>query len=157
MRARHANRVGQTGFALVLALFLIVSLAAIGAYLLTVSTAQVEAGVQDEQGARAYQAARTGIDWGAYQLRRNPGGAFASACIAAGVGSGSAQTLTLGAGLTGFYAQVACLKTGDEFEGADAIRTYRVTATGCNQTPCASSVGPTYVERQLQLTLTRTN
>jgi MSHA biogenesis protein MshP len=145
----------QSGFALVLALFLIVSLAAIGVYLLTISTAQVEAGVQDEQGARAYQAARTGIDWGAFQLLRNSGSGFASTCI--GAGGASSQTLTLTGGLAGFFAVVACLKTGDELEGADAVRSYRITVTGCNQATCSGAVGPTYVERQLQLTLTRTN
>lgn len=50
------------------ALFIIVTLAAIGTYLLTVSTGQVAAATQDEQGARAYQAARAGIEWGAYQV-----------------------------------------------------------------------------------------
>jgi hypothetical protein len=39
------------GFALILALFLIVSLAAIGTYLLTVSNVQVQTAVMDEQGA----------------------------------------------------------------------------------------------------------
>lgn len=145
----------QSGFALILALFLLVSLAAMGAYLLTISTAQVEAGVQDEQGARAYQAARTGIDWGAFQLLRNSGSAFASACI--GVGGASSQTLTLTGGLAGFFAVVACQKTGDETEGADAVRSYRLTVTGCNQSSCSAAIGPTYVERQLQLTLTTEN
>ena len=65
------------GFVLMLALFMIVSLAAIGVYLLTVATGQLEAGIQDEQGARAYQAARAGLEWGAYQVLRNPG--FAAA------------------------------------------------------------------------------
>ena len=63
MSALPASR-RQSGFVLVLAIFMIISLAAIGVYLVTISTTQVEAGVQDEQGARAYQAARAGIDWG---------------------------------------------------------------------------------------------
>ena len=155
MRFNRAMRRRQRGFVLVLALFLIVSLAAIGAYLLTISIAQVEAGVQDEQGARAYQAARTGIDWGAYQLLQNPGGAFATAtCNAAGAPS---QQLTLAGALTGFFAQVACQVPGPETEGADTVRSYRITVTGCNQALCAGAIGPTYVERQLQLTLTVTN
>ncbi|MGH8637940.1 MAG: agglutinin biogenesis protein MshP, partial [Burkholderiales bacterium] len=56
------------GFALVLAVFLLVSLAAIGAYLLSVSNVQVETGIRDEQAARAYQAARAGLEWGAYRV-----------------------------------------------------------------------------------------
>lgn len=142
----------QGGFVLMLALFLIVSLAAIGAYLLTVSINQVEAGVQGEQGARAYQAARTGIEWGAYQLLRNPGGAFATTtCNATGTPT---QQLVLVGGLAGFVAEVGCQVSGPETEGAVVLRTYRVTATGCNKNPCGGVLGPTYVERQLQLTLT---
>jgi len=140
------------GFALILALFLLVSLAAIGVYLLTISTAQVEAGVQDEQGARAYQAARAGIDWGAFQLLRNSGEpTFAAPCIA---GATTTRTLTLAQGLSGFYAEVECRRVGAETEGAATVRAFRLTSTGCNQSPCSGPVGPTYVERQLQLTLT---
>ena len=152
MSSPHYARVRrQAGFALMLALFLIVSLAAIGVYLLTISTAQVEAGIQDEQGARAFQAARTGIDWGAYQVLRNPGSVFATTCAG---GAPASQTITLVQGLAGFYAEVACLRVGNETEGAVTVRVYRVTATGCNQSPCGGAIGPTYVERQLQLTLT---
>ena len=143
----------ETGFVLMLALFLIVSLAAIGAYLLTVSIHQVEAGVQDEQGARAYQAARTGIEWGAYQLLRNSAGTFATTtCNAAGAPT---QQLTLSGGLAGFFAEVACKVTGPETEGAVSLSTYTIAATGCNKNPCGGILGPAYVERQLQLTLTK--
>ena len=134
-----------------MAIFLLVSLAAIGVYLLTISNAQVEAGVQDEQGARAYQAARTGIDWGAYQVLRNPGSAFATTCAG---GAPASQTITLAQGLAGFFVEVACLRVGNETEGAVTVRVYRITATGCNRSPCGGVIGPTYVERQLQLTLT---
>lgn len=152
MSTGYAKHRRQAGFVLMLALFLIVSLAAIGAYLLTVSINQVEAGVQDEQGARAYQAARTGIEWGAYQLLRNSGGTFATTtCNAAGTPS---QQLILGGGLAGFFAEVGCQVTGPETEAAVILSTYRITATGCNKNPCGGALGPAYVERQLHLTLT---
>jgi MSHA biogenesis protein MshP len=131
------------GFALMLAIFMIVTLAAIAVYLVTISTGQLEAATQDEQGARAYQAARTGLDWGAYQLLRN--GAFCAA----------STTLPLTQGLAGFSVEVACQQVGvTETDGGAQVSVYRVTATGCNQSPCGSAVGPTYVERQLQLTVT---
>ncbi len=145
---RRAQR--QGGFALILAVFLLVSLAAIGAYLVTVSTGQAAAVAEDVQAANAYQAARAGIDWGAYQILRNPGGAFASGCA----GGAASQTLTLSAGLNGFYAQVACQSPGAEIEGGATVRGYQITVTGCNKNPCGGSAGPTYVERQLQLALT---
>jgi len=147
----------QAGFALMLALFLIVSLAAIAVYLLTVSTSQLEAGIQDEQGARAYQAARAGIDWGAYQVLQNPGGPLAT-CIAGG--AQAPQTLTFTATyLTGFYATVECSRVGSETEGTATVNVYRITSTGCNlATPCTTAQNaPNYVNRQLQLTITRTN
>lgn len=147
----------QAGFALMLALFLIVSLAAIGVYLLTVSTGQIAAGIQDEQGARAFQAARTGVDWGAYQLLQNSGGAFASSCKSGGTPS---RRITLAQGLSGFYTEIRCQRLGAEAEGAvPAVTTVLIISTGCNAsggcTPAAPS--PAYVERQLQLTLTVTN
>jgi MSHA biogenesis protein MshP len=130
------------GFALVLALFLIVSLAAIGAYLLTVSNVQVETGVMDEQGARAYQAARAGLDWGAYRLLRD------GVCV-------PPTTITLQADLDGFYAEVTCTPYGPENEGSTSVSTHRIVSTGCNATPSCGGTDATYVERQLQLMLAR--
>ena len=123
-----------------MAVFMIVTLAAIGLYLLTVSAVQAEATSQDEQGARAYQAARTGIEWGAFQLLRN------GSCPAT-------QLLTL---QQGFFATVTCVTVGVENEGAISVNVHLITATGCNRTACGpTNTGATYVERQLELTLTR--
>jgi MSHA biogenesis protein MshP len=130
------------GFALILALFLIVALATIGAYLLTASNVQLESGVMDEQGARAYQAARAGLDWGAYRVLRD------GVCDLP-------TTITLPADLAGFHAEVTCTAYGPENEGGTPVSTYRIVSTGCNATPtpCASGTGAAYVERQLQLTV----
>lgn len=139
------------GFALILAVFLIVSLAAIGAYLLTVSNVQLETAVMDEQGARAYQAARAGVEWGAYQVLRDPGGAFASACN----GGSSSQSFAV-PGIPSFRSTVGCTSPGAETEDGAAVRTYRITSTGCNAAACPEPApGPTYVERQLQLIVAR--
>ncbi len=152
MSVRSATYRRQSGFGLILAVFLIISLAAIGAYLLTISTAQVEAGVQDEQGARAYQAARTGIEWGAYQVLV-VGGTFATTtCNATGTPS---QQLTLTGGLAGFFAQVGCRVTSESEGAVPVLNYYRITVTGCNQSSCSGAIGPTYVERQLVLTLAK--
>lgn len=128
------------GFALILALFLIVSLAVIGAYLLTVSNVQVESGIVDEQGARAYQAARAGLEWGAYQVLIN------NSCTA------SPGTPIPLAG--GFRADVICTAVGPETEGGASITSYTIVSTGCNAASCPAGAGsPGYVERQLQLTV----
>lgn len=129
------------GFALILALFLIVSLAVIGGYLLTVSNVQVESGVMDEQGARAYQAARAGLEWGAYQVLQ------AANC------PGVSTTMAFPAGLSDFSATVTCTSFGPETEGGTPITAYRITSTGCNAVACPGVGVPGYVERQLQLTV----
>ncbi len=145
------RRARQRGFSLILALFLLVSLAAMGTYLLTISTMQQETSAADELGARAYQAAHTGVEWGLYQLLRDPGGAFASACDAAP----AAQTFALGGGLAAFSVKVECSATAPTTEGATSgLRAYVLKATACNQASCPGAQGPTYVERQLQATVT---
>ena len=126
------------GFALVMAIFLIVILASIGAYLFAVSAGQAEAVAQDEQGAHAYQAARGGIEWGAYRVLRD------ATCP-------GATTLAMPGG---FSAEVSCTQTGLERDGDVDVTIFLVTSTGCNATPCGTP-GPRYVERQLSLTLSR--
>jgi MSHA biogenesis protein MshP len=132
------------GFALVLAVFLIVSLAAIGAYLLTVSNVQVESATKDELGARAYQAARAGLEWGAYRALRDLNCA-----------PGPIVITFSAAQLTGFQAEVTCEDFGPETEGGGTANTFRIVSTGCNLNPCSAAPGPTYVNRQLQLTVAR--
>lgn len=124
------------GFALVLALFLIVSIAGIALFLLAVSNVQVETGVMDEQAARAYQAARAGLDWGAYRVLRD------------GVCPAGTTTIPL----FGFNAQVTCTSIGSESEGGSPVNMYRIVSTGCNASPCGTPTAG-YVERQLQLTV----
>jgi MSHA biogenesis protein MshP len=132
------------GFALVLAVFLIVSLAAIGAYLVTVANVQVESSTKDELGARAYQAARAGLEWGAYRVLRDLNCAPGPVVIAFGTPQ-----------LTGFQAEVTCEDFGPETEGGGTVNTFRIVSTGCNLNPCSGAPGPVYVNRQLQLTVAR--
>ena len=139
----------QSGFVLVLAVFMLVMLASISAYLLTISNLQVQAAVQDELGARAYQSARTGIDWGAYQILRAPAQAFATGCVA----GASAQTIALSGELAGFSVAVTCQAGAAQTEGASTFRAYTITATGCNQASCPGTASATYVERQLRISL----
>jgi len=147
--ARQRCRRQAEGFALMMAIFIIVTLAAIGVYLVMVSTGQLEAATQDEQGTRAYQAARTGVDWGAYQLLQNTGGPLATGCAPGPV----IRDLPLA---NGFNVRVQCDRVGSETEAGAPVTAYSLTVTGCNKNPCdGTSTGPTYVERQLQLTLTR--
>jgi MSHA biogenesis protein MshP len=133
-----------SGFALMLAIFLIVTLAAIGVYLVTVSTGQAQAVAQDVLATRAYQAARAGIEWGTFQVLRNSN----PTC------TGSPLPFT-NPGLLGFRAVVTCSNVGSEVEGTGpAITVYLIVSTGCNANPCTPATpDPNYVERELQVTI----
>ncbi len=62
------RRLAHRGFALASAIFILVVLAAL-AVGITLLTTQSETGVaQDLRGSRAYHAARSGLDWGAYRV-----------------------------------------------------------------------------------------
>lgn len=60
----------QQGFAAIAAIFLVVILAALGAFMLTFSNTQQLASAQDLQGSRAYWAARAGLEWGIGKIGR---------------------------------------------------------------------------------------
>ena len=142
----------QAGFTLVTAIFLLVVLAALGAFMVTISTTQHAASALDVQGARAYQAARAGVEWGAYQIMNpentnNPGTpppAYAAryAC------GGTPATPVLGGTLSGFTVTVGCT-FGDQNDGAQVVRVYQIIATATAGTPG----GTDYVNRQLTATI----
>ncbi len=60
---KHQQRT-QRGFAAIAAVFLVVVLAALGAFMVTFSNTQQLTSAQDVQGSRAYWAARAGLEWG---------------------------------------------------------------------------------------------
>ena len=132
----------RRGFALPSAIFLLVVLAALGAFLLRISTSQQIGAALDVQGARAFQAARAGIEWGLFQSLRN------DSC-----GGG---TLSFGGtGMAGFSTAVVCARTTANELGTTVI-VDQITATACNQPPCPNaSPGTNYVERQLRATVGR--
>lgn len=92
----------QGGFAIVSAIFLLVVLAALGAFMLTLSTTQQLTSAQDLQGSRAYWATKAGIQWAASGIKA------AAACPA------SPTTFTL----DGYSVTVTCA-ANTYVEGAD--------------------------------------
>jgi MSHA biogenesis protein MshP len=62
---KHLN---QKGFTIVQAVFVIVVLGMLGAYMVTMSTVQQATSTQALMQARAYQAARAGLEWGVYRI-----------------------------------------------------------------------------------------
>jgi MSHA biogenesis protein MshP len=135
-------RAHQEGFALVSAIFLITVLFLLGAYLVGLRTSQSSAATLDLLGMRAYSAARSAIEWAAYDSLRN------------GLCSAS-TTLTFGGTLSDFTATVTCTRT--TYAEASTVTVDAIVATACNQ-PAAStcpnaSPGVNYVERQLAITV----
>jgi MSHA biogenesis protein MshP len=135
------------GFALMLAIFLIVTLAAAGLYLVTVSTGQAQAVTQDVLATRAYQAARAGLERGIYERLIN------SSCTIPPITFANP-------GLNGFRAEVSCTRVtpvaGEVEGGAPAIHVYLIVSRGCNANPCTPGIpGPGYVERELQVAVSQ--
>lgn len=140
MNAR-VGRAAQRGFTIVSAIFILVVLAGLGAAILTVSTSQHIGSAMDVQGAKAYQAARAGIEWGLYQRLRNgacaPAAAFA---LPAAVD-----------GLAGFTVTVTCAAFPDASGGPIV---HEIEATACNRAACpAAAPGANYVERRVRVTI----
>lgn len=138
-RLRRPRRAVARGFTIVAAIFLLVVLAALGAFVLTVSSAQHMTSAQDLQGTRAYQAARSGIEWGAYRVLRN------SSCAAS-------TPISPGSTLGGINVAVLCTSAGWTYtEAGKSVTLYQITATASQGTPGSA----TYVERQLQATVAK--
>lgn len=85
-------RLPQRGFAAIAAIFLIVVLAALAAFMVTMSNTQQLTSTQDLQGTRAYWAARAGLEWGIN--RANTTNACPAASSALGAIEGFSVTVT---------------------------------------------------------------
>ena len=127
----------ERGFLLPAAVFLLVVLAGLAAFLLRVSATAQQDAAFDIQGARAYQAARAGIDLGLFQVQRN------SVCI-------GSQSVTLPAGFNGFSVTLTCSATAFQ-EGGNARALYQLVATASYGTVASSD----FVERQIVATTER--
>lgn len=144
---RSSYLVAQTsrGFSLISAIFLLVVIAALGAFAVTLSTTQQQSAALDVLGARGYQAARAGVEWGAYQVLRNPAG------INCPVGGASNPVVMPAAPstLAIFAVDVSCWSYAPLSEAAATITVYQLTSTATQGAPAT----PNYVERQLSVTI----
>src|SRR5712691_5328604 len=95
-RRRHTRRV--RGFSVAAAIFLLVVLAALAAFMLTVGGLQQTSSTLDLQSTKVYQAARAGIEWAVYQALRN------NSCAAS-------TSFALPGALSEFTVTVQCTET----------------------------------------------
>lgn len=132
----------QKGFGIVSAIFLLVVLAFLGTAMVTFSTSQQQSSAMDVMGARAYQAARAGVEWGAYQVLRSGGACAATTPLPAG---------TLKGTLSGFAVTVTC---GTTAASEVSVATGTVTVYDMTSTAKQGAAGqPGYVERVIQVSI----
>jgi MSHA biogenesis protein MshP len=122
------------GFAIMSAIFLLVVLALLGAMIVALSSSQQIGQARDLLGARAYFAARAGLEWGVYRALRS------SSCAA------SSTLPALAGAAQGFTVQVACVASGPYDEGGNSVMVYRLTSTASR----GALGAPDQVERQVQ-------
>ena len=146
LKTKRAMQNRQGGFSLVTAIFILVILAGLGASMVTLSTAQHSTVAMDIQSARAYQAARAGIEWGAYAALVPVPGVPGFSCPAAA----ASYTMTFaGTPLAGFTTVVTCSSTTHS-EGANTVGANTVVVSILNSTAFYGVVNtPDYVTRQL--------
>jgi len=131
------------GFATTVVVVILVMLAVLGTAVFSLSSTQQSSIVRDILGARAYQAARAGIEWGIYRALN------ASSC------AGSTSFALPGA-LSDFTVTVQC-SSNPHTEVSTTVTMYAITASACNfsggSCPVASPPNPNYVERQLRVSV----
>ncbi len=135
---RPLSRRIAAGFSIVTALFLVVVLSALAVAVMSLTTAQQTSSALDVLGARAYEAARSGVEYGLYQRQIN------GSCVAS-------RSFPLGATLSSFTVTVLCTVNATPGMGASLNQT-SVTATACNQPaagvcPNPAPTSPDYVQR----------
>ena len=135
MNTRHST---QHGFAAIAAIFLVVALAALGAFMVMFSNTQQLTSAQDLQGTKAYWAARAGVEWGI---------ANSGTVAAAAAADCSANPTTLS--VEGFSVAVTCPRSA--YVDGDNLNVFQITAVASSGTP--GSVG--YIERSVSASVCR--
>ena len=132
---------GQSGFVIIAAIFLLVVIAAIGGFMLTIGALSNSSSGLDVEGAKAYQAARAGIEWGVFQKLRN------STCPAT-------TSFTPGGTLSTYTVSVTGTAMPYSEITASTGSVCSIVSTACNRSgSCPGTPGDNYVERQLQVSV----
>jgi len=144
----HPRRLRRSaGIGIITAIFLLVVLAGVGVAAVRVFTAQQVTSSLDLDGARAYQAARAGIEWGLFQQLRN------NSC------TNRSFTLPSDSVLSRFTVTVSCIPVPGpaDSSGSNANTTrWRIQSIACNQPNngvCDDNPGnsPDFVQRRLEV------
>ncbi|MBI2313141.1 MAG: pilus assembly protein MshP [Betaproteobacteria bacterium] len=120
------------GIALINALFILVVLAMLGAFMASMSTVQQATPGQSASGTRVYHGAKTGLEWGIQRA------------VAQGLCDASTSFTLAEQGLNGVALTVTCASTA---HGTSSVYylTSKATVGGLG--------GPTYAERRMEATV----
>ncbi len=140
----------QRGFAAIAAIFLVVLLAALGAFMLTFSNTQQLTSAQDVQGSRAYWAARAGLEWA---VAAAPTLAETTPCPTATDTSMKLVSTVGPATIDGFTLQI-CYAKNLYVEGA-ATRTIYQFQSRASLGSAPGSIG--YIERSVSASMEHPN
>lgn len=137
------TRAAQRGFSLVVAIFILVILALLGAFMLTLSVVERSTSSYAVQGARAYDAALSGIEWGVREA------------LSAGACPATTTFALTGAGLDGFSVTVQCSSTDHVEPQSDPgqFKVYVITSSARSGT----FGQPDFFSRSAQATITGGN
>lgn len=138
----------QHGFSIVSAIFLLVVLAFLGAAMTSFSTTQSQSSAMDVMGSRAYQAARAGVEWAAFNVVQSPVSSPVAwpGCVAGGT------PVAVAGDLAPFSPVTVNCAAASSVEGTATIWIYAVSAVA--QTGGAAGA-PDYVERVYEAKLAR--
>lgn len=126
------------GVAVISAIFLLVVLAALGAFMITFSNTQQLTSAQDVRGTQAYWAARAGLDWAIPQV----------------IASNSCPTATSTFVVNAYTVQTTCAISSFN-EGVTATFV-NINSLACQPGPCGAGVGGlSYVERSVSASIER--
>lgn len=133
----------EKGFVIVSAVVIVVLLALFGVAMALMGSLQQRQSALDLDTSRAYQAAKTGIDWGLYQVQ-TPGAPPACAAF----------SFNAGGELSRFTITVSCTQTSVN-DGTQPLLVYVIQSNACNNPAGGNCPGTTSgglsVERQLRV------
>lgn len=128
-------------------IFLIVVLGGVAVLLGKVASMEIHESTLDELGAIAKQAAKAGIEWGAFELmsiNSTGTGVCPTELLSAAITLDSATTMI------GFKDSITC----SSYLNNSLTSVYLITVTACNSAACPAVSPPsTYVERNMTVTL----
>ncbi len=152
-RGRGRDRDPQRGAMLIVILFFMVVGGLLAAAVLSVVRNQSTSAALDLQGVRAYWAARSGIEWGAYQVL-DPDNALGLAPDQLAPCFASPKALSLPGDLAAFSVEVTCQRSpasGSHEEQQNRVAGYLIVATASS----GAAGSPERVERRIESRVTK--